>query len=248
MSSKIIKYKKIPLTYDEFKAMILEYNSSKSRFDSIADIYDRVPSYIRVIQNFDPTGIAGAIDQILSENKAKREQDNILRAIYNLVQAIQKYSEQLTALEQDYLSQQAPQLTYKYFDLSEKTFEPSKIELFRNIWLNGLINVNRRSGEKSAIFDLVATLTEDEILALRVMFDEQYSLEFKERKPVHVEKIAQVLNMEIEYAQQICVSLQSRGLSADFGIGTYGYKGPVNFVITDYSKLLVEYINEPNTN
>jgi predicted transcriptional regulator len=246
MDPKIIKHKEDPLSYDEFKPMILETDLAESGLlDKAADSYDKIPSYIRAIQNIDPTGIASTIGQLLSENKAKREQDNIIRAIYNLNLAIQKYSEQLTNLEEKYFSEQVPSLTYKYFELSKRTFESQKIEFFRNIWLNGLINTDKQSGEKASIFELAGILTSDEILALKIFYDEQHVLEFKDRKPTHIEKIAKVLNVEISYAQQISMSLQSRGLLLDYGIGKYGYKGPINFVLTDYAKLFAEYITEP---
>jgi hypothetical protein len=249
MSTEIIKPNQVPPSFEEFKSIILNNGSIDSGIlGNVADFYDKVPYYVRAMQNFDPTGIASTICQLLSENKAEREQDNIIRAIYNLTLGIQKYRNQLSVLEQTYFSQQAPSMTYRYFELSQKTFESQKIEFFRNIWLNGLLDVDRQSEEKTEIFKLAGTLTKDEILALKIFYDVQHMLELRERRPINIEQIAQALNMKIEFTQQICISLQSQGLLLDYGLGKYGYKGPVNFVMTDYAKLLVEYITEPKIN
>jgi len=248
MTNEIIRIEpSLPLSFEEFKARVRESDSAKSAFDKTAEFYDRIPLFIRVLQNFDRTGLASAIDQILTEKQAESEQDNILRAIHALYQALCWHSQELLRLEQSYLSQQGPMLTYSYFEHCKRTFHPSKIELFRNVWFNGLVNVDRRPGEKSRMFDLVASLTEEDIFTLRIIYDRQHSLASSDREPVHIDDIGAALNVESAYAQQICVNLQARGLLFDSGIGKWGYKGPVRFVITDYAKLLVEYITEPSS-
>jgi hypothetical protein len=244
MNSKITKPKKLSPTFDEFKSKFFEENFNPLN-DEYAD-WIGTSLLLHTIHNFDPSGVLSTIDQILTENKAKREQENILRALYYLYLCLDDYGNQIEELKRDYLSLQAPQLFYMYFDFSKKTFQQSKIEFFRNVWLNGLLKVDRRLGEKTAIFELVAILTEDEILTLKIMFNEQQLPGFQERKFVDIEKIAQTLNIEREYSQHICVSLQSRGLLYDYGIGFFDYPGPVHFVLTDFSRLLIEYITEPD--
>ena len=76
------------LSYEEFKRKVLECSEGKTVTDKVADIYDDLPVLVRVIANLDPTGLASSLDQVLTENKAKREQENILRAIYALYTAL----------------------------------------------------------------------------------------------------------------------------------------------------------------
>jgi hypothetical protein len=81
--SLVPRQKQIP-SFDEFKEIVLQHGADANFLDRVATLHGRVPRLFRILHNLDPTGIASAIDQLISEEKSEREQDNILRAIYTL--------------------------------------------------------------------------------------------------------------------------------------------------------------------
>lgn len=85
MSNELLKSNSdnIP-SFEEFKIKILEIGADTNLLTWAAKKYGRIPNAIRALNNFDPTGITGAIDQLFSEEVSEREQNNILRAIYLL--------------------------------------------------------------------------------------------------------------------------------------------------------------------
>ncbi len=70
--------------------MILQHGADSDLINWVAKQYGRIPSAIRALNNFDPSGISGAIDQLFSEKVSEREQENILRAVYILANRIWK--------------------------------------------------------------------------------------------------------------------------------------------------------------
>ena len=131
-------------TLDDFEKRILErpdnHSALQKMIDKVSDVYDGLPVLIRSLTNFDPTGVSGTIAQMLSENKAKREQKNIICALYLMWQTIMEYGDKLKYLE---LKEQLPALTESYFEFSKNTYQQSKIKFFRNIWLNGIIKEDK---------------------------------------------------------------------------------------------------------
>ena len=81
--SLVPKQKRIP-SFDEFKNIVLQQGNSGSLLDKIMALHGKAPRLIRILHNFDPTGITSAINEFVSEEKSEREQDNILQAIYAL--------------------------------------------------------------------------------------------------------------------------------------------------------------------
>jgi len=79
--------KRVP-SFDEFKEIVLQHGSDQDFLNKVASLHGKAPRLLRILHNFDPTGTASAIDQIISEEKSEREQDNILRAIYALAMKI----------------------------------------------------------------------------------------------------------------------------------------------------------------
>ena len=103
MSNEIIKPdpKQVP-SFEEFKEKILQHGADSDLISWAAKEYGRIPSAIRALNNFDPSGISGAIDQLFSEKVSEREQENILRAIYILATRIWKIeSKNVTKLPED---------------------------------------------------------------------------------------------------------------------------------------------------
>jgi lipopolysaccharide biosynthesis regulator YciM len=211
-----------------------------------ADLPHRSASFSQIAQNFDPTGVAGTIDQLLSEDKAQREQDRILLAIYGLTKAFVQYSHRIERLEESYLSTKFPAVTHLYFEHSERTLYPSKIRWFRNIWLNSLFAEDKSSSEASIIYDIIQSLTEDEIRALKFIYHESKT-ETKELKHIHINSVAEALNIGPAYAQQLCIRLRTQGLIGESSEGmSFGSGPPATFMLMDFTEVLIKYIVEPS--
>jgi hypothetical protein len=92
---------KIP-SFEEFEKTILQHGADSDLINWAAKQYGRIPSAIRALNNFDPTGISGAFDQLFSEKVSEREQENILREIYKLANRIWKIeSKNVTRLQEE---------------------------------------------------------------------------------------------------------------------------------------------------
>lgn len=103
MSNEIIKPdpNQVP-SFEEFKEKILQHGSDSDLLSWAAKEYGRIPSAIRALNNFDPSGVSGLIDQLFSENSSELEKENILRAIYTLAIRISKIeSKNVTKLPED---------------------------------------------------------------------------------------------------------------------------------------------------
>lgn len=89
MSNEIVKPEQShPLSFEEFKEILLRQESDDDIFSRVAGGHGRIPRLLRLLHNIDPTGISSAIDQLLSEKVSEREQDNIIHAIYVLANKI----------------------------------------------------------------------------------------------------------------------------------------------------------------
>lgn len=233
-------------SFESFKEFLFDADEDGNLLNKSADQYSRIPVFLRIAQNFDPTGILGAIDQLLSEDKARREQDRILLAIYELTKASVQYSYQIERLEKLYLSTKLPVVTYLYFEYSERTLYLSKIRLFRNIWLNSLFAEDRSLSEAQIIYDIIQSLTEDEIEALKFIYHES-KLETTEMKHIHINSVAEALNVELAYAQQLCMRLRAQGLIGESSEGiSFGSGPPATFRLTGFTETLIRYVAEPS--
>lgn len=89
-------------SFEEFKKFVLQYGAEKDFLGRIITLHGKIPRLIRVLFNFDKTGFTSAIDQLISEEKSEREQDNILRAIYTLgIRIWNPESERVSSLSDD---------------------------------------------------------------------------------------------------------------------------------------------------
>jgi hypothetical protein len=84
-----LKPNQVP-SFDEFKKNILEQGSDANFSNRLENLYDNAPRLIRILHNFDPTGTASALDQLISDEKTEKEQNNILRMLYDLAVKIWK--------------------------------------------------------------------------------------------------------------------------------------------------------------
>ena len=230
------------LSLDEFKEKLAELSQAKGTTDQAADLYDKVPTLFKILTNFDPTGISGSIDQALSENKAKREQGNINIALYGLYQAIIEVSKRQISIDNS-IKEQLPDLTRLYLENTKATYDSSKIEYFKNIWLNSVISDEETLAEKAYVFEMVASLLAVEIQILSILQKKQGNVSFNEREPISIESLAEETNLDYDRTQQICISLSGKGFLHDYGLGRFDYEGPINFIITDYVNLIGKYLS-----
>lgn len=236
--------------YPAFREKMLGMGVSEDRLYKAADLYSKIPFYIRAaIENLEPLGVAGTISQILSETKAQREQENVWRMMYYLAQGIDQNGSKIEQMNEVYLKEQLPLLTDRYFEESIKTHVHEKIRLFRNIWINGLLSTDRSLSEKTIIFDIIASLTEDEITALKYFWEKTNELRGKKKTAtVHivVDDIAQAVGVDKTYAQQLCIRLRSQGLVSDTSEGwAIGHGPPEKFAIMKFTEVLLRYISDP---
>ena len=85
MSNEILDPEPNPIpSFNEFKETILQHGADTDFLNRTANLRGKIPRLLRIIHNFDPTGTLSAIDQALNEEKTEREQNNILRVIYDL--------------------------------------------------------------------------------------------------------------------------------------------------------------------
>lgn len=89
-------------SFEEFKKLVLQYGADKDFLNRVANLHGKIPRLIRVLHNFDPTGTASAINQLVNKEKSEREQENILRAIYALAMKISKIDEIETSFASTY--------------------------------------------------------------------------------------------------------------------------------------------------
>lgn len=228
-----------PATFEEFKNKISKFIETNETLDKASDLYDKIPIWVRVIANFDPSGVSGAIEQILSDNRAKREKDSILLAIYGLGRAMYEIKAQLN--EKPLLEDQIPTLTYAYFEKSKNARQSSKIEYFRKVWKYGLTDNSNTLEEKLYIYDIVESLTEEQILILKIIFDKQQRATSQSNE-ISIKELSETLDISSIHARQACINLQGKGLIYDAGIGKYNYSGPNSFYATDYINTIIKYI------
>ncbi len=237
--------------FEAFKAKLLDSDEDASLLDNVADVYDKFPVYLRALTNLDPTGPVGYVAQILSENRARREQENVLRALYLLYRWILKNADRITRLEEPYLQEQLPLLTERYIEESRKTLISQKIKRFRNIWANGILATERSFSEKSIVFDIIAELTEDEIVTLLYFWKRKDEPATHESNIVHISisEVAEGIGVDEVYAQQLCVRLRRHGLISDTTIGIiFGGTGPpTTFAIMDFTAIVMGYISDPSS-
>lgn len=248
MSNEISKPNQYPLSFDEFKKQFLELKKG-SLIDEAVDIYETLPGYVKALSNLEPTGIASAIAQILEDHKVQQKEERLLRALYEFAKAIQQHAAEISALKQDLSSEKVYFLTHLYFEYSQRTQHLSKIELFRNIWLNGVLSIRHDFNQEFSAYKVLESLSEDEIKVLI----EVYNRQVKEDS----DAAAVVVNIndltahfgydETAYIQQIGARLQSLGLFGDIATGSFLSKKPAtHFFITDYGKKFVNWILEPD--
>ena len=152
MSDEIIRPvpNQVP-SFEEFKEKILQHGADADLLSWAAKEYGRIPSAIRAPNNFDPSGISSAIDQLFSEKASEREQENILRTLYILATRVWKIeSNNITKLPED-------KFKFLYFVYqNSKTDVQSRIEVdsiqnLMGVSQNKIISIGQHLGENGFI-------------------------------------------------------------------------------------------------
>jgi len=232
----------IPARFDRpsFDSWIDSLESSdKSILDNAADSYDRWPSVIRALKNFDHSGFVGYVADVLMDNKAKRNEMQLREVLYHLCLAIYELERKIntTKLEIDRIKPQMPILSDVYLDTGMRSYQIEKIEYLKNILVNSIIDYDRELDEKISIFNLLDSLTISQIRAA-IFVNVNYRI-------MKLEEIAHELGVENAYARQICMSLNGMGLLNITDIGGWGQRSGGNeFGPTEYGKQFVAYVVE----
>jgi len=129
MSTETLESNQTP-SFEGFKKTILQQGADADFLSRVANLHGRIPRLIRILNNFDPTGTLGAIEQVLNEEKTEQEQDNILRAIYDL--AIKIWKVDVAAL---------PSLPNDKFKFLYFVYVKSETDVFRIVEADEIQNV-----------------------------------------------------------------------------------------------------------
>ena len=240
------------LSMEEFKKMILNPNTKNNLIDRAANGYDRIPKAFRILKNFDPTGILSTVDDLLMTSKAEREQAMIIEALYGLYQYVNviDFGQNIkVALESN--KQESCALTEIYFQKSIENYQIEKIRYFRNVWYNSINDCEKSFDEKQSIFDLLSSLTLDQIKMLKYIYDQiegvifngVKTFDYNTTKPIGMETFATENNLNYAYVQQNCIYLQGKGLLHP-GAGTFISFQARTFVPSEYVNILIEYLND----
>lgn len=125
--------------------------------------------------------------------------------------------------------------------------------------INSLINREHNINEKAYIFNLASSLMLEELFVLGIVYSQTHQISSIERvagstdqmkdPSTSIDQIAEKLNIEIDYAQQLCIRLQSMGLLYPANITVAdmcGLKLPSTYAMSNYVKTFVKYIIDPD--
>jgi hypothetical protein len=229
-------------TLEEFKGSFSKDESNKSIFEKIADIYDK-SIYFKLLKNFDPTGgLISCVADGLSEIKAKRNEEKVWNALYGLFKGLYIIDQKLGTIDPQYYESQVIALIEMYFDHSMRSYQLEKIEIFRNAFIFGVLDYDRTLDEKENIFNIISSLTIEQIRILKFIYDNHFGADTLDKKTVIGE-----LKLAEPYVQQLCQDLIGKGLligCMDVGV-IDGYGGFSKYYIGDYLEILIKYIKEP---
>jgi Asp-tRNA(Asn)/Glu-tRNA(Gln) amidotransferase C subunit len=231
------------LSYESFIQRLEELSKPENNLEKIADKVSEIPSSLKLLTRFDPTGITGDIISLLEDNKAIREKEAINRALYALYAGIVNNKIQIENIRND----KANILTEQYFEEVKKV-ETEKIEYLRNAYIFGLENAESTLSEDKNIISIISSLTINEInilvysvRKLRMFSHKEQRESIESGKRITLEEVIKNIGLSEERAIQSCMSLIGRGLFEDWGVGRFDYNGPRNYIINDYTKLIIDY-------
>lgn len=245
MPRELIEVVQFP-TLEEFKTLCSTDATYKSALvDKLADRYDKIPMLLRLLKNLEPTGIISCFADGLSEIKAKRKEEKLWKTIYELVKAVFFINQKLGKIDPQYFESQVIALTEMYFDHSMRAYQLEKIEIFRNAFIQSVIDYDRAWDEKENIYNLIASLTMEQIRILKLC----YELPHNENYLIYSTNIVEELKLDEPYIIQLCSDLIGKGLLIGMD-NSRSVRGPMAgyyvYRIGDYLEYIIKYISEPN--
>lgn len=163
------------LTRDQFDAIIYQDDSPDKTLldtwlsDSADASYDDLSPFVKVIKNLIPIGIATDLLEAIKAQKEKRAGERLNEVVYHLINAYLELNSKIKNHQVDIERiEQLPTLLEIYIDYSMEAYQLEKIEYFKNILVNGIIDHDRMLDEKVHIFSLAASLTSDQILVIKL--------------------------------------------------------------------------------
>ncbi|MDD4652095.1 MAG: hypothetical protein PHQ34_07670 [Methanothrix sp.] len=200
------------------------------------NIPDEVSSLPSVL---DPTGCLSALLSGINAYNQKKQYENIRYALAYLIYKSRRYDQLISPKTDD-----DHEVTIMFFSRCKEAYQRDKIRIFYNIWANAIINADRDIEEKAFVFDLIASMRKEEIMALKIASN-KFSLE--SARNVDLDEIAKTLNIDKGRAQQICIALQGKGLlhAVNSWGDIAGSSTPKQFAANDYVETLVRYIMDP---
>lgn len=240
-----------PATLEEFKALCLNDTIYKP-IDKLADAFDKLPMCIKLLKNLDPTGgFLSYFADALSELKTKRNEEKLWKALYELFKALRAIDRKQGRINPEYFESQVIALTEMYFDYSMRAYQLEKIEIFRNAFIRGVIDYERTLDEKENIFNLIASLTLEQVRILKFCYDNQheYHDEHHDLHQIGRREIADRLNLEESYVDIICQGLNGKGLliGRDNSKQMHSDWGYNAYLIPKYLERLINYVTESDS-
>ena len=244
------------LTREQFNAVMFPDNSTgKSLLHTLlsdsSEAYDGLSPLVKVlIKNVIPgMGIGTDLLEAIKAQKEKRAGERLYEVLYQLCNGVIELDSKIKNHQVDieHIEQQLPALLEQYIDHSMEAYQLEKIEYFKNILVNGTVDYDRDLDEKAHIFSLATSLTSDQILVIKLVYDSKRSMK--------VEEISDALSIDKAYISQLCISLTGAGLlykimgdSINVFDGFSQASVPTNeFMATEYTKQFVDYITETRT-
>jgi len=246
---------------DEIRKMLEEllvdddsYSLINQVMNQIENCTNSIPDFIKLsIEALDPTGKASLFFSKIGERKSERDRERIYYALAWIIQRTRVFNRIINPE-----NEQDIDLMIMYLERCRETYQLSKIRIFSNIWINGLIYRERCLEEKAYIFNLASLLTLEELYVLQFVHNQQgyvipkgdvlEGLKLK-NSSASTQKIADAFGITKGYATQLCIRLQGMGLLSPADItfaNVSGSEPPQNFAITEYVDTFIKYILEPN--
>lgn len=234
----------------EFRECMLHNFEKNSAIDKIADSYEKIPNTIKLIKNIDPTGVLGSIDDILSTNKANRQQIMIIDALYYIIMNLGELKQNINELSK-YNPEEFSLLTEEYLSNSKECYQPEKVRYFANIWINGIRDREKSFDEKKYISTIIASISLEQIDVLVYLYNKvkedstggKIDFDSPRTVPSGICQFAEDNNLEYAYVQQICIHLVGKGLLKNGAESAFSGT-PKYFIPTNYVNTIIKYIME----
>ena len=225
----------------------------KSRFDErhsgSLELYDKVPSCIKALNNFDPTGISSYLLDILDGKQAELDKEKNLEVMYNFYLAINWLNDKIDGIDSQ-IDTRTIELTRAYFYYSRIAFHKELIIHFRYLWCNSINNIEDSSEEQVFMFNMLSSLTLDNIKILKLVYnsyksDTREGLKVGQRGVSSVEAISSKLGFSNDYSKTLCLSLVGKGLLIDANVNPFGDRANLFSINNYFDKFLKYVLQEP---